>query len=227
MFEDEEITYAPDPHGTRKLTVTSKLIILMLVSLVALHYIDVFVSKPPEIEPDYGVRVTTDYDVRPLFNETYREVLLEKIGKAEKEIFVAMYLIQPPSLLAEEWPFWREDRVLEILKALVAAQKRDVKVLVILSRPSETNEHKTVSNEAAREYLVENGVRVEYNASPVSLHDKIVVIDQKNIIQGSHNWTPAGLKYNHEQSLLLTAVDPEGDEIWDNYKAFLQQGSYY
>jgi phosphatidylserine/phosphatidylglycerophosphate/cardiolipin synthase-like enzyme len=228
MFEDEEIKYAPDKHGTKKLTFTSKLIIVVLISLVALQYVNSFIAEPDTLpEGGYGIQVTTDYDVRPLFNETYKEVLIEKINRARKEIFVAMYMIQPQSLLEEEWPFWREDSVMEILEALIAAQKRGVEVLVILSRPLGTNKHKTVSNEVSRDYLIENGVTVEYNASPVSLHDKIVVIDHRHIFQGSHNWTPAGFTYNHEQSLLMTAENPEGDKIWNNYKDFLQQGRYY
>ncbi|MFP4686976.1 MAG: phospholipase D-like domain-containing protein, partial [bacterium] len=166
MFENEEIKYAPDKHGTKKLTFTSKFIIAALISLVALQYVNSFIAEPDTLpEGGYGIQVTTDYDVRPLFNETYKEVLIEKINRARKEIFVAMYMIQPQSLLEEEWPFWREDSVMEILEALVSAQERNVDVLVILSQPSDNNKHKTVSNAAAKEYLVEHDVTVEYNAS--------------------------------------------------------------
>ena len=201
----------------------------IVVFFVALLIYFVFNLQPDETVEEHsekviGLEVKSDYIVKPLFNERYRKQLKEKIGRARQEIFVAMYVIEPVSLMAEEdegWDRWREDHVKEILDRLIEASRRGVEVLVVLSRPSEANSYKTKSNKMAKEYLVNRGLVVDYNQSPTSLHDKFVAIDGKYIFQGSHNWTNAALGYNHEQSLLMEAVEPGKDIIWDNYREFL------
>jgi len=39
------------------------------------------------------------------------------------------------------------------------------------------------------------------------MHAKVVVIDGRCVVIGSHNWTESALRYNHEVSVLICSSD--------------------
>lgn len=109
-----------------------------------------------------------------------------------------------------------EDPVNILLRSLVAARRNglDVKVLV----DDETNDtyRQTIT------YLRENGVSVRLDrSSGITTHTKIVVVDGRYVLIGSHNWTESALSSNHEYSTLLTSseyaqeTDRYFQTLWD------------
>ncbi|MFB6356784.1 MAG: phospholipase D-like domain-containing protein [bacterium] len=220
---DDEPTYAPDSKGKKRLTWFSKIFILGLIVVPIAYAIPDFETQVKKKET-IGITAKTDYKTTPLINEEYYHTLLDLFDRAEKKIFVGMFVIKPRSLYRENWPAWRTDRVLKLMKKLVEARKRGVKVTVIVSKPrTDKEDEKNKANRVAINWLRERGIQAGYNQSTVKLHDKVVIIDQKWIVQGSHNWTPGPLSTNVEASLLLEAED--GDQwSWKRYHEDLSVG---
>lgn len=181
-------------------------------------------KTPTDETSTAGVDPTTSYEVTPLFDEAYRSRVAELFDRAEDRIFVAMYMIKSNALRAGRSSPHQDDWVLKVLKPLAEARDRDVEVRVMLSEPQpDVDPRRTKANKQAKEWLEENDVTVTYNKSSVELHDKVVLIDNKWVIQGSHNWTPTGIGDNREVSLLMKA--DEGDTwSWDRYWRNLKEG---
>jgi phosphatidylserine/phosphatidylglycerophosphate/cardiolipin synthase-like enzyme len=171
-----------------------------------------------------GVDATTDYTVTPLFGETYRRRVSDLFKQAERRILVAMYMIESNALLAGRSYARHDDWVMQLLQDLAKARKRGLTVRVILSRPQPDKDPKrTKANRLAKQWLQDHDISVEYNETVIELHDKVVIIDNRWIVQGSHNWTPTGLGENREASLLLTARDGQ-QWHWDDYWTSVRTG---
>ncbi len=125
-----------------------------------------------------------------LFDEEYFPAVRGEIRAAKKEIIVTVYLFRVYPHSSSESPTFM------LLQELLDANRRGVKVRVILERTC-------WQNETAREMLAAGGVDVRYAGGGDLLHQKVVVIDDDTCITGSHNWSHAALKYNHEVSELV------------------------
>ncbi|HOK39414.1 MAG TPA: phospholipase D-like domain-containing protein [bacterium] len=166
-------------------------------------------SQKPIIEEDIT------YKIKTLYNEEYYKELLEQIKKAEKTIKVLMYLIK--------YNDKKDDEVKIILDELIKAKKRGVKVTVVLSSSvDELNEELDKTNRMAVEYLQKNKIRAYINTSSYETHNKLVIIDDKIILLGNHNWSYSSLFLNDESSVLLIA-DKEVKIISDYFENVLLQ----
>ena len=52
-----------------------------------------------------------------------------------------------------------------------------------------------------------HGIKVNFDSPKTTTHTKLVVIDRRYSMVGSHNFTHAALKYNNELSLLIDDRD--------------------
>lgn len=228
MSDDETPTFEPDPKGPRRLTWFARILIVLVLAAPVIYWLPALYENKPAKKrtPEPGVEVTTDYTVTPLFNEQYYQRLLELFEQADERIIVAMFVIKARSLYQQDYPDWRTDRVLNLMKALESAHKRGVTVKVVLSRPNEKGpeDEKNKANRVAKRWFNERGMTAKYNtAESVKLHDKVVMIDHRWIVQGSHNWTPGPMSTNVEASLLMEAK--QGDQwTWDQYHEDLKLG---
>ena len=115
-----------------------------------------------------------------------RDAILKEIGAARRSVYVAVYLLT--------------DR--EIANALLEAKRRGVEVKVVLD--GEQAEEVSYSKHI---YLKKKGIDVRL-VYPVkdgkgTMHHKFAVIDKKNLLTGSLNWTHTAEKYNHENLLVI------------------------
>jgi phosphatidylserine/phosphatidylglycerophosphate/cardiolipin synthase-like enzyme len=94
------------------------------------------------------------------------------------------------------------------MAALASAAKRGVHVQVCLDLGTdrETGEidHK---HETAQAWLATHGVRVVLDEARRTTHAKVMVVDERTVALGSHNWTRSAMTTNREAS--LTIDDPE------------------
>ncbi len=90
-----------------------------------------------------------------------------------------------------------------LAEALAAARKRGVAVSVTLDldRPGDVYGSRFV-NQAAYEYLLEHGIDVSWDARERLTHTKLVVVDGRDVLVGSHNWT-AGSIYGYDDTSLV------------------------
>lgn len=82
---------------------------------------------------------------------------------------------------------------LAILKALVDANVRHVKVLVLLDKSSITG----------AKYMNSAGIPVWIDNKVAIAHNKVMIIDQKLVLTGSYNWTVNAQKRNAENLLFI------------------------
>lgn len=139
------------------------------------------------------------YQTTILANQDYFPAMLEAIDKAQNEIFISMF-----SFKTGEHKSSYPDR---ILSHLANAVKRGVKVFVILERTENKSDDLNIQNMQTGRRLEEKGVNVFFDSPHKTTHTKLVVIDQRLLILGSHNFTQSALKYNNEISILLESPD--------------------
>ena len=99
--------------------------------------------------------------------------------------------------------------VFQILSALAAARSRGVNVRVKLNRYFDYTAGETLPlarSLAAVEYLKSKEIEVVFAPSAHRLHDKVIVIDRRWVIEGSMNWTQTALRNNWESATLIDSA---------------------
>ncbi len=132
------------------------------------------------------------------------------IKNATDMVYVIMFVVKFD-------PKHAEDPVNRLLKALVDAKNRGVEVKVLVDDETLKSYPQTLT------FLETNNVKVKLDpSSGVQTHTKMVVVDGKYVLVGSHNWTESALSYNHEVSLEIVsegiAQEAVGyfNSLWEN-----------
>ncbi len=126
----------------------------------------------------------------------YLDVALRLLRSARREVNLVMFFMtyrpggtHPGNALVEE---------------LVAARRRgcEVKVVLDLDRPTDPYGSRHI-NRAAYRYLRSQGVDVRWDNQEWVTHAKLLVVDGRDTLCGSHNWTAGSLCLYDDQSLLV------------------------
>ena len=131
--------------------------------------------------------------VELLMDKDYYMSLLSAINSAKSEIYVMMFLMKYD-------PGDSYDPANDLIRALVQAEHRGVRVHVLLEDSIDTNR-------VAYNYLRSNGVDVSFDSPSTTLHAKVIVIDGRIVFIGSHNWSEAALNWNHEVSVRIDSEE--------------------
>ena len=134
-----------------------------------------------------------------LKNQEYFPALTKAIDEAKSEIIMSFFLFKA-GVHNNSFPNI-------ILAHLVKAAKKGVRVIVILENSGGNDLKLDADNRQTKYLLEEKGVEVYFDSPRKTTHTKLIVIDQKLIILGSHNLTQSALKYNNEISILLDRPD--------------------
>ena len=138
----------------------------------------------------------------------YYHSIKNDLKKANETIFVAMCsMIYDPDDSFD----WANDLISE----LVYADERGVNVSVVI-------EYRTYfgymdDNLEAYNYLLTNNVDTQIDNETTTDHMKLVIIDNKIVYVGSHNWSESALYYNHETSVKIVS-----EEIAGTFKEYLE-----
>ena len=171
------------------------LIITLMCAVTVLSLISFGIIKLGEEIPN---QVEEEVSVQMLSDQNYYFSVLEDIQKANSCIYVAMYsMIYDP----DDSYDWAND----LIRELVNARRRGVNVNVII-------EYRTYygymdGNLEAYDYLSANGVNVKLDNETDTDHLKLVIIDDKIVYVGSHNWSESALYYNHETSVRIVSEE--------------------
>jgi cardiolipin synthase A/B len=126
--------------------------------------------------------------------------VLDAINGATKSLRIKMFVFSDP----------------EVLKAVIAAQKRGVKVQVMLNPARRSCE---VDNEEARARLTEGGVEVlDSNPAFDLTHEKSMVVDDTHAFVKSLNWATENFTETRDYAV-VTSRDAEVKEIIDCFEA--------
>lgn len=134
-----------------------------------------------------------------LKNQEYFSALTAAIDEAKSEIIMSFFLFKA-GIHKNSLP----DKV---LSRLVRAARRGVKVTVILEKSSGNDRNLDAENNRTKQFLEEKGIKVYFDSPQKTTHTKLIVIDQRLVLLGSHNLTQSALKYNNEISLLIDRPD--------------------
>lgn len=107
--------------------------------------------------------------------------ITDVIDAAEQSIFVQAYSFTSAPIAAH----------------LIAAKKRGVKVNVILDKSQKTQRY------SASHFLVNQHIPCWIDYKPAIAHNKVMIIDEKEVITGSFNFTKAAQNKNAENLLII------------------------
>ena len=93
-----------------------------------------------------------------------------------------------------------------LIKALIDAKKRGVKVEVILE-VREDADRTSKRNRHSGKILSDGGVDVIFDSPKRTTHAKLMIVDAQMTLLGSTNWTYYALTHNHEASLLIRSKE--------------------
>ncbi len=109
-------------------------------------------------------------------------------NQAKKTVHVAIYSLTEPS----------------IVNAMIAANKRGVKVAVV----ADATESKNANQAAMIKQLTQAGVDVRLAVRQTALmHNKVGIFDGQTVCTGSFNWTTNAEKHNDENLLVADGSD--------------------
>ncbi len=186
-----------------RLKILTLLYAILLVSSLA--YVTISIPGQKYDAPKYnaGTRADDGLFVVPIENYGYAPMLKHLIDNATKSIHICM------EILSDYEP------VKTLLDSLVAAHLRGVGVEVLY-------EGDISSNSYGASYLAQRGVSVKEDSSQTFLHTKMVVIDDRVVYLGSHNWSPYALGKNNEYGILIfnttiaTFYDRYFQSLWND-----------
>ena len=107
-----------------------------------------------------------------------------------------------------------------IAKALVDAEKRGVKVQVILDRSQRTEKY------SSADFVQHAGIPTYIDAKHAIAHNKIMIIDGKTVLTGSFNFTKAAEENNAENLLVIQDL-ALATKYTANWQAHLQHSEPY
>lgn len=114
----------------------------------------------------------------------------------------------------------------ELFDALVKARGRGVDIKVILDRDAEGAAIGSREiNKQAFEFFKKHRIPVTYDSVERYTHTKLVTVDEKHVVIGSHNWTAGSFFAYDDASVYLRSpelaqrLDGEFDTLWRDYRA--------
>ncbi|MBU0675494.1 MAG: helix-hairpin-helix domain-containing protein [Proteobacteria bacterium] len=143
--------------------------------------------RPPPIRTAPGELVLLE-------DREYLTALLDRIASSRSTIDLAMFLFK-----TSDSP---KNRANLIVKALTDAARRGVAIRLCLEK-SNYDDKLNESNENTARKLRTRGIKVTFDSPVTTTHTKMVIIDSRYSLIGSHNLTDSALGRNHELSVLI------------------------
>ena len=129
-----------------------------------------------------------------LLDREYYPALLSHIEGARQEIVLVAFLFKATDS--------RSNRPAAVIRKLIEARHRGVRVEVVLEK-SGYDDELNEENRKVADHLQRNNIAVRFDSAKKTTHAKLVIIDQRFILLGSHNLTHSALAANHEVSMLI------------------------
>ena len=111
--------------------------------------------------------------------------IIKNINQAEAFINIAMYIFT--------------DR--EIALPLVNAHERGVKIRLYL------DQEQVVYPYSQSRYLAQNGMNIRISTNNYNMHNKFAIIDNRQLLTGSYNWTFSANRRNDENLMVIDDQD--------------------
>lgn len=144
-------------------------------------------------------RTPIDAQLRPVFDEDYLAVAQELVNRAQEEIYLSIYLFKTQDQ--------GRARSTALQETLIRAARRGVEVRVLFEHPRRTDDFLYRANRDTALEMADFGIGVRWDDPETRMHSKMMVVDQRWTLMGSHNYTVSAFKYNRETSVLIDAPE--------------------
>jgi phosphatidylserine/phosphatidylglycerophosphate/cardiolipin synthase-like enzyme len=169
---------------------------IIIEGLTALLALTLFLNTSWALHPQTGTaQENGSCPVTLLENKDLFPALMSVIDGAKSEILICMF-----SFKAGVHPDSYPDR---IVAALARAAHRGVRVKVVLETTGDKANDLTVQNLKTKNLLEEKGVMVYLDSPKKTTHTKLILVDERIVLLGSHNFTSSALMHNNEISILI------------------------
>jgi len=145
--------------------------------------------------------------VKDISDRAYEPALIELLDKAERSIVISMYNV---SLGANE-----RNPIAFLLQDLLEARQRNVEVIMYLNtnfREIDKEPHQLVSTPFFKK-LMDAGCIIHLLPSRLRLHDKLIIVDSRFVVEGSTNWSISALKVSFESDTLMDSPELAGIKL--------------
>ncbi len=135
--------------------------------------------------------------VKDISDRAYEAAVIKLLDGADSSIVMSMYILKP----LEKSPVYL------LVNDLSEALDRGVKVEIYLNtkfrRRSVTEE--TLDKPLAR--LRDKGAKIYLVTPRYRLHDKLIIVDERFVVEGSFNWSISAIKDNFESAVLIDSPE--------------------
>jgi len=142
------------------------------------------------------------FQVGYLIASKFPKEVIKLIDQSKKSIYIVVYA----------WYWYKHDVAASVQlfnQSIVRAQRRGVDVKAIVNFPSVVP------------FLQNNGIKVKKLQSKKLLHTKMMIIDEKTAVVGSHNYSQHAFTRNLELSCVIKSDEPL-DELLGYFKNLWQ-----
>ncbi|MGB9731371.1 MULTISPECIES: phospholipase D-like domain-containing protein [Calditerrivibrio] len=173
-----------------------------LIGLVFILTILVWVLK--NNQADDGVKFLAD--------DSLIKEMLSDIEFSRESIFISIYMFKTDGTGDAD----------QLKDALIRAAGRGVKVYVVMDVAKE--DITTEANTSTGKELSNHGIMVKYDSPLRKLHSKLMIIDEKIVYIGSHNYTNSAFSKNNETSVRIISdkIAKEAISYIKNIKTYEQ-----
>ncbi|MEW5757902.1 MAG: phospholipase D-like domain-containing protein [Candidatus Omnitrophota bacterium] len=138
--------------------------------------------------------------VRDASDRSYEKEVIALLDSAKQSITISMYVIKPHEI--------KNHPVNLLLNDLLEARGRGVEVNIYLNaRFNNVLESGDITRNPIYATLEQKGAKIYFVSSATMLHDKLIIIDERYIVEGSTNWSVAALKNNLESATIIDSPE--------------------
>lgn len=156
----------------------------------------VFVAAPAWAAP-IGEPAWVEAKVADASDRAYESSAIWLIDGAQRSVVLSLYLLRDSDDLRHP--------VSRLIQDLVEARQRGVEVTVYLNTKFYDEEPQVSLQTPGLRRLADAGVRLVARPAQRLFHEKLLIVDERYILEGSSNWTVGALRVNGESNTLMDA----------------------
>jgi len=141
--------------------------------------------------------------VKDISDRSYEPAVIRLLDNAKESIVMSMYLIKPNV----------SGPVCLLVRDLEEALGRGVSVEIYLNtRPTHGFRPDDIITPPLQS-LINKGAKIYKFTPHVRLHDKLIIVDSRYVVDGSMNWSVAAIKSNYESAVLIDSPELAKDKL--------------
>lgn len=137
--------------------------------------------------------------IRDISDRVYQGQVYALLERARSSIVISMFLIRPGD--HPKHPINR------LLQRLVDARRRGVEVTIYLNTKLKSSTPQKIVEGPWFDILREEGIQIRLVSPVRMLHDKLVVVDRRFVVEGSMNWSVAAVASNLESATIIDSPE--------------------